>query len=265
MTNSLTIAQLDNNSVTVPIGRTVFTNVKKQNSKAVQSAQTGDELKAPTYQLIEAPGYDGEQAYRTNVDDVYFDAPIDRASRQIAECSFDPDKGILQIVRKNGEVIAATSFLRQIDFGVGPQGPRGDSGKDQEDGVDGRDGADGITGCAGPNGAEGRPGPMGDFGIEGVVGPQGMFGPLGPTGPRGDRGIQGPPGFEGKRGLCGPSCPTTSQGPCGPVGQTMKKEVSLEDHPQMDDLIWAAAEDCVCPYKPNEVYPEYVRKFVTFA
>lgn len=265
MSNSLTIAQLDNNSVTVPIGRTVFTNTKKQNSKPVQAAQTGDEMLAPSYQLIEAPGYDGEQAYRSNVDDVYFDKPLDRESRQIAECSFDNDKGLFTIIRKNGEVLTASSFLRQIDFGVGAQGARGDSGKDQEDGVDGREGTDGVTGCAGPNGAEGRPGHQGDFGIEGPVGPQGMFGPLGPTGPRGDRGVAGPPGFEGKRGLCGPSCPTTSQGPCGPVGMTMLKEVSLLPHPPQEALIWAAAEDCVCPIRPNEVYPEYVRKPVIFA
>lgn len=263
--NPLTVAQLDNNSVTVPIGRTVFTNTKKQNSKSVQAAQTGAELELPKYDLIEAPGYNGEQAYRNNSDQVYFDKPLDRDGRLIAEASFNDGTGQFSIVRKNAEVVTASSFLRQKDFGVGPMGPRGNPGMDGRDGDDGKDGLDGPVGCAGTNGSDGRNGPTGDQGAEGAVGPQGAYGPIGPTGPRGDRGVAGPPGFEGKRGACGPSCPTTSQGPCGPVGQTMKTEVSLLPHPQPDELIWAAAEDCVCPIRPDEVYAEYIRKFVIFA
>lgn len=263
--NPLTTAQLDNNSVTVPIGRTVFTNVKKQNSKSVQAAQTGAEQQLPEHYFIEAPGYNGEQAFRDNNDRVFFGAPVDREGNLIAEASFDDGSGIFTIVRKNGRTVSASSFMRQKDFGIGPAGPRGDPGLDGTNGDEGKEGSEGVVGCAGVTGNDGRNGPTGDTGAEGAVGPAGSYGPIGPTGPRGDIGPAGNPGFEGKRGLCGASCPTTSRGPCGPVGQTMKTEVSLLPHPQNDELLWAAAEDCVCPVRPNEVYAEYIRKFVTFA
>lgn len=251
MSNDLTIAVLDNKSVSVPIGVTVLTNKKRNNSLKVQKVMTGVAVEAPGIGLIEAPGYDGEQAYRNNSDEVYFDTPIDRKSLQISEVSFDDKKGILTFIRKNGQMISSTSFLRQIDFGVGPAGSRGDPGKNGRTGEDGKDGKDGETGCAGPNGNDGRNGPVGDQGLEGDVGADGYVGPLGPTGPRGDRGPTGVPGFEGKRGLCGFSCPTTSRGPCGPVGNTMNKNVATGAFPTNLDLIWAGAEDCVCPVYPN--------------
>lgn len=250
MSNDLTIAVLDNKSVTVPIGTNVITNKKIQNSLRVQSAMTGLEVTAPSYTHIEAPGYDGEQAFRDNADDVYFDTPTDREAMRIAEVVFDDSSGILTFYRKNGTHFEVTSFLRQIDFGVGPTGERGDTGKNGTIGDDGKDGVDGVTGCAGVQGIEGRPGPTGDPGIEGEVGAAGPYGPLGPTGPRGDIGPTGLPGFEGKRGLCGFSCPTTSRGPCGPQGQTMSATVGTDHYPKSNELIWAAAEDCLEPYCP---------------
>lgn len=251
MTNSLTIAVLDNKSVTVPIGVTVLTNRKKTNSLKVQDVMTGAELKAPSYDLIEAPGYNGEQAFRDNGNEIYFGAPIDRKGLQLSEVAFDDGKGTLTFLRKNGKAIVATSLLRQIDFGVGPQGPRGDPGKTGKNAKDGIDGEDGKTGCAGPNGNEGRDGSDGEPGIEGEVGATGPYGPLGPTGPRGDIGGTGIPGFEGKRGLCGFSCPTTGRGPCGPVGSTMNKNVATGKYPTNVDLIWAGADDCICPPNPK--------------
>lgn len=260
MSNSLTIAALDNRSVTVPIGKTVLTNKKINNSRNVQAAMTGTEIDSPKLETIDAPGYDGKQAYRTNEDEVYFGSPIDRTALQVAEASFDKDTGVFTIVRKDRSKLQITSLLRQIDFGSGPQGSRGDDGTDGTDGDDAKDGKDGDTGCAGPNGAEGRNGPVGDPGLEGDVGPNGAVGALGPTGPRGDSGGQGPGGFEGKRGLCGYTCPTTMRGPCGAQGNTMNANVATGLYPTNLDLIWAADEDCVSPNNPAKIpaVPTYV-------
>lgn len=264
MTNPLSVAALDNNSVAVPIGVNIFTNKRPQNSKNVQVAMTGAEMKAPIYTMIDAPGHNGEQAFRTNEDVMYFDTPLDRDGQRIAEVNFDDAKGTLTIVRKNGTTIVASSFLRQIDFGVGPTGPRGDLGKDGDDAEDGEDGKDGDGGCAGFQGAEGRVGDDGDDGAEGEVGSTGPIGPIGPTGPRGDIGVQGAPGFEGKRGLCGFTCPTTSVGPCGPTGPTMNKNAQTKRHPTSLDLIWAAPEDCLCPDRPFVVRGTPVNPEVEF-
>jgi len=253
MSNDLTIAVLDNKSVTVPIGTNVITNRKPQNSLRVQTAMTGKEVTAPGYRHIEAPGYDGEQAFRDNSDDVYFDTPTDREALRVAEVVFDDSTGILTFYRKNGTHFEVTSFLRQIDFGVGPSGARGDPGKNGKIGEDGKDGKDGLTGCAGVQGIEGRAGPQGDPGKEGEVGAAGPVGPLGPTGPRGDIGPTGVQGFEGKRGLCGFSCPTTSRGPCGPQGQAMNPNVGTDFYPKQNELIWAAAEDCLEPFCPSAI------------
>lgn len=248
--NPLTTAALDNKSVEVPIGVNVLTNKKSQNSQKVQAAMTGEEIKSPLVDQIDAPGYDGKQAYRDNEDVLYFGDPISAQSKQIAEAAFDDDTGSLTFIRHNKERITISGFYRQIDFGVGPTGPRGDDGKDGTDGDDGKDGATGPAGCAGIAGVDGREGPEGGFGIEGEVGATGPYGPLGETGPRGDIGVQGPPGFEGKRGPCGFSCPTTSRGPTGPQGFTMNPNASLAQHPAITDLIWAASEDCLCPKLP---------------
>lgn len=252
MSNSLTIAVLDKKSVTVPIGVTVLTNKKVQNSLKVQVAMTGMDIHTPNYDLIEAPGYNGEQAYRTNSDDIVFDTPIDYTKRQIAEASFDDKKGALTFIRKDGTLLVATGFLRQVDFGVGPTGPRGDRGTDGYDGKDGFSPPAGPDGCAGINGVMGRTGAVGDTGAEGAVGDVGAVGPLGATGPQGDIGKMGPRGFEGKRGLCGFSCPTTSRGPCGPQGNTMSPVVAKGLYPTNLDLIWAGADDCICAVFPDE-------------
>lgn len=250
MSNALTIAVLDNKSVTVPIGIPVLTNLKRQNSLGVQAAMTGTEVVAPSYEAIDAPGYNGEQAFRTDSDEVYFSKPTARDALRVAEIVFDDQTGVLTFYRKNGTHFEVTSFMRQIDFGVGPSGTRGDPGTDGTLGDDGKDGTDGTVGCAGNQGIEGRPGPIGDPGIEGEVGSAGPYGALGPTGPRGDVGPTGVPGYEGKRGLCGFSCPTTSRGPCGPVGKTMSGYVQTGPYPKTNDLIWAAAEDCTAPVCP---------------
>lgn len=252
MSNELTIAVLDNKSVTVPIGVTVLTNKKSQNSLKVQDAMTGEKVVALPFTSIDAPGYEGEQAFRDNSSQVYFGTPVDRQALRTVEAVFNDETGVLTFYRQNGKSYEITSLMRQIDFGIGPTGPRGDPGRPGRDAEDGKDGKDGQAGCAGPRGPEGRPGPMGDPGIEGEVGAPGPYGPLGPTGPRGDIGFAGPPGFEGKRGLCGFSCPTTSRGPCGPQGNTMNKNVAIGPYPTHLDLIWAAAEDCLCPVYPNE-------------
>lgn len=250
MSNSLTIAALDNKSVSVPIGKTVLTNNKSNNSLNVQACMSGTEIDSPKLETIDAPGYNGKQAYRTNDDQVYFGSPIDRTALQVAEASFDKDTGVFTIVRKDQSKLQISSLLRQVDFGLGPQGPRGDDGLDGLDGDDGKDGKDGETGCAGPNGADGRDGPIGDPGLEGDIGANGAYGPLGPTGPRGDTGAEGSAGYEGKRGLCGYTCPTTMRGPCGPAGSTMNKNVATGLYPTNLDLIWAADEDCACPVDP---------------
>lgn len=247
MSNPLTIAALDNKSVVVPIGKNVLTNKRENNSLNVQAAMDGTEIEAPKLDLIEAPGEDGKQAYRNNEDEVVFDKPIDRTAMQVAEITFDDTTGMLNVVRKNGEKLIISSLLRQVDFGVGPQGVRGDPGIDGVAGEDAADGKDGKTGCAGPQGAEGRNGPTGDPGLEGDVGATGPIGPIGPTGPRGDTGAQGIAGFEGKRGYCGHTCPTTMRGPCGEPGNTMNPNAGIKPYPTNLDLIWAAPEDCVCP------------------
>jgi len=253
MSNSLTIAALDNKSVSVPIGKTVLTNKKDDCSLNVQTVMDGTEVAAPKLEIIDAPGENGKQAYRDNADSVYFDKPIDRTAQQLAEGAFDTGTGMLTFVRKNGTKLLISSFLRQVDFGVGPQGPRGDPGIDADDGVDGKDGKDGDVGCAGPNGMEGRNGPVGDPGLEGDIGATGPYGPLGPTGPRGDVGNQGPAGFEGKRGLCGYTCPTTMRGPCGEQGNKMNDVAQTKPYPTNLDLIWAADEDCLCPIDPTQI------------
>lgn len=253
MSNSLTIAALDNRSVTVPIGKTVLTNKKTNNSLNVQAMMTGTEIDSPKLETIDAPGYDGKQAYRSNSDEVYFGSPIDRTALQVAEASFDKDTGVFTIVRKDQSKLQITSFLRQVDFGVGPTGARGDDGTDGDNGDDAKDGKDGQTGCAGPNGADGRNGPVGDPGLEGDIGADGAFGALGPTGPRGDGGTQGMTGFEGKRGLCGYTCPTTMRGPCGAPGNTMNANVATGLYPTSLDLMWAADEDCVYPNDPAKI------------
>ena len=265
MSNSLTIAALDNKSVSVPIGKTVLTNKKSVNSKNVQSVMDGTEIDSPKLETVDAPGYDGRQAYRDNDDQVYFGSPIDRTALQIAEASFDDSMGVLTLVRKNGTKLQISSLLRQIDFGVGPQGPRGDDGTDGTEGDDGIDGKDGNSGCEGAQGAEGRNGPDGDPGLEGDIGPDGHVGPIGPTGPRGDTGATGIQGFEGKRGLCGYTCPTTMRGPCGPTGNTMNPNVATGLYPTNLDLIWAADEDCICPVDPAKIKAQAVSVPVTFS
>lgn len=249
MANELTKAGLDGTSLKVPIGSPVITNKPAANSNEIKALMTGQQLTLVQMDTIEALGYEGKQASRNSAtNELEFVEPEVANARRAVQWSFDRDSGEIVFVRSTGDIVVISGFLRQIDFGVGPQGLRGNPGKDGEDAKDGRDGKDGPTGCAGRSGIEGRMGDIGDYGLEGPVGPDGLVGAPGPTGPQGVIGPEGIPGQEGKRGPKGFSCPTTLVGPDGPAGREMNKSVGLLAFPTSTDLIWAAPEDCLCAY-----------------
>ena len=253
MANELTKAGLDGTSLKVPIGSPVITNKPAGNSSSIKALMTGQPLTLVQMDTIEALGYDGKQAARNSAtNELEFVEPEVANARRAVQWSFDRDGGEIVFVRSTGDIVVISGFLRQIDFGVGPQGQRGNPGKDGEDAKEGRDGKDGPTGCAGRSGIEGRTGDIGDYGLEGPVGPDGLAGAPGPTGPQGVQGGEGIPGQEGKRGPKGFSCPVTLTGPEGAPGREMNKAVGLQPFPGATDLIWAAPEDCLCAIDPAD-------------
>lgn len=257
MANELTKAGLDGNSLKVPIGAPVITNKPGSNSTTIKALMTGQQLTLIQMETIEALGYEGKQVSRNAATNEFdYVTPELTNIKKSVQWSFDKDAGEIVFVRASGEVVTISGFLRQIDFGIGPQGPRGNPGKDGKDAKEGRDGKDGPTGCAGPAGNDGRNGEIGDFGEEGPVGPTGLTGAPGPTGPKGDIGPEGIPGREGKRGPKGFTCPTTLIGPDGPQGREMNPYVGLLPAPGATDLIWAAPEDCLCAFDPAD--PEFI-------
>lgn len=250
----LTKKMLNRDTSDVPIGAPVITNNPNRNSPEIKRITTRTPVTKVNLEHVAAIGYEYTQVERdTNKNEMEFAEIQDPNILRSVDWAFDDSTGTLKFVRRNKDVVEIHSFLRQADFGVGPQGPRGEAGFDGEDGEDGEEGEDGETGCAGLPGPEGRQGEVGDRGLEGPIGLTGPAGPRGERGPRGPQGPEGLIGFAGTRGPCGFGCSADLTGPEGPVGITLKKEVCTEPSPTFDCVLWAAPVDCLCPDDSHEV------------
>lgn len=250
----LTKKLLDGDTSEVPVGVNVLTNKPDQNSPNVKRITTGTPLQNLQLGYFEAEGYEATQVERDpENNELTFETPQDPNILRSVDWAFDNDAGILTFVRRNKESVQIPSFLRQSDFGSGPQGPRGNPGLMGRNGKDGDDGRDGIPGCAGEEGNDGRQGVEGARGAEGPVGPTGPAGPRGIRGERGEQGPEGIIGFEGLRGPCGFSCPANLVGPDGPQGLTLDGRICTGAKPAKTCLIWATPDDCLCPLDPHDV------------
>lgn len=214
-------------SVTVPIGQTIFTNKLESSVRLTDS----------TMVVLRAYGGDGKKVVRDPQSNTlrYTDTTDDNG-RRIIEASYK--NGTIYIVRQNGEEFYIDGLPVVSDFGVGPTGPRGNRGRNGKDGRDGEDGKDGDTGCPGPKGEEGGQGLAGKDGKEGE---QGARGPEGCEGPRGENGNIGPMGingYEGERGPAGMVCTSTSGG-SGSSGTALKTAVTISSNvPDNLTVLW---------------------------
>lgn len=218
-------------SVTVPIGQTLFTNEAEVKGKLTETAVP----------VLRAYGVEGKKVVRDSQKNVLkYQDPPKINDRLIVEASYRD--GTLILVRENGEEFYVTGFPVQSDFGVGPTGPRGNPGKHGKDGFDGEEGAPGDIGCAGPKGEEGL---QGISGKDGKDGEQGVRGPEGCEGAKGEQGPQGPMGiigFEGARGATGPSCAATSGG-AGTQGPALRTNVIISTAvPDNRTVMWGVPQ-----------------------
>ena len=214
-------------SVTVPIGKTIFTNKRT----------VGQKLTTPDLVVLRAYEEDGKKAVRDPQSNrLFFTDKETINDRLIAEASYK--QGAITVVRNNGEEFYIDGFPVLSDFGVGPTGPRGNPGKSGSDGKSGFDGNDGDIGCAGPKGEEGSAGAGGKDGKEGD---QGSRGPDGCDGTRGENGTQGPMGiigYEGERGAAGPVCASVSGG-SGSTGAALRTNVVISTNaPDNLTVLW---------------------------
>jgi len=214
-------------SVTVPIGQTIYTNKR----------ETKQSLTDPAMVVLRAYGADGKKVVRDpQSNTLRYTNMTDENDRRIVEASYK--NGTLILVRRNGEEFYIEGFPLLSDFGIGPTGPRGIRGKNGRNGRDGDDGNPGDIGCAGPKGeegAQGQPGKDGKEGEQGARGPEGCEGPRGETGAMGAMGIIG---FEGERGPAGPVCASTSGG-SGTTGAALKTSVVISSNvPDNLTVLW---------------------------
>lgn len=218
-------------SVTVPIGQTIFTNKRPSTNSLTKSDMT----------VLRAYGGDGKKIVRDSQKNMlrYTDL-MEENTRRIVEAAFK--NGTLVVVRQNGEEFYISGFPTQSDFGIGPTGPRGDRGRDGRDGEDGDDGEEGDPGCAGPKGEEGeqgQPGKDGKDGEQGARGPDGCEGAKGEQGPVGPMGING---FEGARGATGPTCASIS-GSGGTAGAALRTNVVISSNvPDNLTVLWGVPQ-----------------------
>jgi len=218
-------------SVTVPIGQTIFTN--KGESKA--------RLTNPAMVVFRAYGADGRKIVRnTQKNALQYKDLTDENERLLLEAAYK--SGTVIAVRRNGEELIIDGFPTQGDFGIGPTGPRGDPGLDGIDGYDGDDGEDGDTGCAGPKGEEGEQGASGKDGKEGDQGSRGPDGCEGPKGEQGPIGPMGINGYEGARGATGPVCESVS-GSGGGAGAALRTNVVISTNvPDNLTVLWGVPQ-----------------------
>lgn len=214
-------------SVTVPIGQTIFTNKRETSVRLTDSTMT----------VLRAYGGDGKKVVRDpQSNSLRYTDTTDANDRRIVEASYK--NGSLYLVRQNGEEFYIDGLPIVSDFGVGPTGPRGNRGRNGFNGKDGDDGNEGDCGCAGPKGEEGLQGAAGKDGKEGE---QGSRGPDGCEGSKGESGTLGPMGingFEGERGAEGLVCSSTSGG-SGPSGASLKTSVAITSNaPDNLTVLW---------------------------
>ena len=232
---------LEGNDESVPIGQKIITNTVKDNSKNLMPRTEGEKLTSLHIDQFDAFGT-WRQSKAAKRDDAEGDVAY--ADREIindgliVEASFDSEGGVINMVRKNAQVLMIDGLLTQADFGKGPTGPRGDHGHPGYDGFDGNDGPDGPAGCAGPKGADG---PQGEMGQAGADGPQGIPGPIGQQGPEGIQGQDGDMGrfgHEGARGARGIQC-DAEPGSAGAPGAAVNTSVVISaSEPDNLTVLW---------------------------
>jgi hypothetical protein len=232
---------LEGNEERVPIGQKIITNTVKSNSKDLMPRTAGQKLTS-----LHIDQFDVFGAYRqskaTKRDDAKGD--VSYAEREIindgliVDAAFDAEGGVVNMVRKNAQVLMVDGLLTQGDFGTGPTGPKGEPGHPGYDGFDGNDGPTGPTGCAGPNGGDG---PQGEMGQAGADGPQGIPGPMGGPGPEGIQGQDGDMGrygHEGARGARGIQC-DAEPGSTGTPGAAANTSVVISaSEPDNLTVLW---------------------------
>lgn len=230
----------------VPVGKNILTNTASQVDKKLLPHSSGSPLTSLHMDQFDVFGDDRElkEAKRNaDQDDVEFRTREVLNDGLIVEAAFEDQDGVLNLVRRNGEVLQIKGFLIQSDFGRGPTGPQGERGYDGYDGEDGEDGPDGAVGCEGPPGPlglQGSPGEPGEDGVRGNQGPMGQEGAVGLQGPQGEKGRFG---HEGARGRPGPDCIGGEDGPQGEQGTTPEFNVVLSDsNPGGNTVIWGKPE-----------------------
>lgn len=228
----------------VPVGKVIVTNTPKHNSEGTAPLTAGTPLNNLELDQFDVFGTtrQNKSLGREESNDVDFKGRDVVNDGLILEGAFDVQNGVINLVRRNGSVLAIDGLLTQADFGIGPTGPAGESGYDGYDGDDGDDGNDGDEGCEGPEGALGEIGPMGKAGEDG---PQGIAGPIGQTGLEGQMGPVGPMGrfgHEGARGERGATCEAEPGSP-GTEGTPLNTSVVIsQSEPDNTAVLWGIPE-----------------------
>lgn len=236
---------LEGQDSNVPVGRTILTNTRENNSKETKSPFDGKPLTNLHVDQFDAFGKSRQDRATKRNEDTSDVAFSDRAvinDGLIVESAFDNEGGVINFVRTNGQVFDVDGLLTQADFGRGATGPKGDPGFDAYGGDDGEEGPEGDTGCEGAEGKDGELGPPGKDGEDGPTGIQGPGGQPGPPGPMGPFGPLGREGHEGARGPRGLSCLSDS-GSAGPDGASINPNVVISaTEPSGNVVLWGIPE-----------------------
>ena len=225
----------------VPVGKTIITNNAHEITKGIMPRTAGHPLTTLHIDQFDAFGSSKQQKAAKRDDQVSDVAYVEREvinDGLIVEAAFDDSGGLINMVKKNSQILVIDGLLTQADFGTGATGPKGDHGFDAYDGFDGDEGADGATGCAGPEGAEGQPGPRGASNADGAQGIPGHIGQQGPEGIQGQVGDMGRFGHEGARGRPGSVC-ETELGAAGVPGAAANSNVVISPtEPDNLTVLW---------------------------
>lgn len=226
----------------VPVGKNILTNDASRMEKRLLPLTEGSPLTSLHMDQFDVFGSDRDSKAAKRDEDqnnVHFKDRAVLNDGLLVEAAFEGDDGVLNLVRRNGDVVQIKDFLVQSDFGIGATGPMGDRGYDGYNGDDGDDGKDGDIGCEGPPGPLGLIGPPGDDGEDGTRGATGPMGQEGETGLQGFIGDKGRYGHEGARGKAGPDCVGGGQGEAGPAGASLNPSVVIsETEPGETAVLW---------------------------
>jgi len=232
---------LEGHEERVPVGRTIITNNAREISKDIMPRTAGHPLTTLHIDQFDVFGGSKQQkaAKRDEQDSgvAYKDREIINDGL-IVEAAFDDTGGLINIVKKNTQILVIDGLLTQADFGTGATGPKGDHGFDAYDGFDGDEGPEGQPGCAGAEGKDGESGTRGESGKDGAQGIPGPIGQQGLEGIPGQLGDMGRFGHEGGRGRPGSVCDTEPGAAGTPGASTNSNVVISPTEPDNLTVLW---------------------------